>query len=169
MRAINKVTSAAAVAGLAVALLPGVAAAAPSAGPGPVVTARPGVGKSKVSVRDVITCKITAHNPHYSHHAHAADKHRVNVTADVKCSKKVASIRLKVVLYKNGQKYKESGWKTATGKNRVSQNAARRCVKKQTYRAQALATVAFPPGYRPPTASGTAWSASVRINACKKS
>ncbi|WP_018654990.1 hypothetical protein [Actinomadura flavalba] len=166
MRSTRKLTlaSVTAVSGLLFALTPGTAHADASD-----LTARPTAKpKAGAAQADVITCKITAHNPHYSHHAHAADKHRVNVTADVKCTKKVGSLKIKVILYKNGKKYKESGWKTATGKNRVSTNAARRCVKKQTYQAKALATVVFPPRYTPPSGSGYDWSTKVRINACKK-
>lgn len=117
---------------------------------------------------DVITCKITTHTPHYSHHAHADNKHRVNVTADIKCSKKVSRLSVQVGLYKNGSLYKKSSVKSSTGKNYVSQNAARRCVKKQTYAGVANGTVTFPPNYTPHTKSVSHQSSSVVIRACKK-
>lgn len=117
---------------------------------------------------DVITCKITTHTPHYSHHAHAENKHRVNVTADIKCSKKVSRLSVQVGLYKNGSLYKKSAVKSSTGKNYVSQNAARRCVKKQTYTGAANGTVIFPPNYTPRTKNVSHQSSSVVIRACKK-
>ncbi|MFI0453805.1 hypothetical protein [Actinomadura sp. 6N118] len=121
----------------------------------------------------IIKCRVVAHNPHYSHHAHAADKHRVNIVGTVKCDKRVAKIRIKVVLYKGKSKnrlykYKESAWKANYGKSSIGHNAARRCVKKQYYKGVAYAQVTFPPGYRPPAASGKAWSKTVYISACKK-
>ncbi|GAA0362152.1 hypothetical protein NE235_37040 [Actinoallomurus spadix] len=117
---------------------------------------------------DVITCKVTAHNPHYSHHAHAKNRDIVNVTADIKCSKKVASISIQVALYKNNTLYKKSAVKRNAGKNYISQNAARRCVKKQHYTGVAVGTVNFPPGYTPPSKSGRGQSKTVYIAACKK-
>lgn len=117
---------------------------------------------------DVITCKITTHLPHYSHHAHADNRHRVNVTADIKCSKSVAQLALRVVLYKNGKLYKQSGAKANAGRNKVSQNAARRCIKRQKYTGYSVGVVTFPPGYTPHTKQVKHTSATVRINACKK-
>lgn len=117
---------------------------------------------------DVITCKARVHLPHYSHHAHAKDKHRVNVTADVKCDKRVASLKIKVRLLKNGKPYKTTGWKSNTGKNKISHNAARRCIKKQKYQGQAWVQVVFPPGYRPPTAATTVKSKVVTIRKCTR-
>lgn len=118
--------------------------------------------------RDVITCKITTHRPHYSHHADAENKHRVNVTADIKCSKKVSKLSVRVGLYKNGHIYKRSAVKSSTGKNKVSQNAARRCVKNQKYAGLANGVVTFPPNYTPRTKSVSDQSAGVVIRACKK-
>lgn len=117
---------------------------------------------------DVITCKLTTHLPHYSHHAHADNRHMVNVTADIKCTKGVARLALRVGLYKNGSLYKQSGTKANAGKNKVSQNAARRCVKRQKYTGYAAGVVTFPPGYTPHTKQVKHTSATVRINACKK-
>ncbi|AZS75992.1 hypothetical protein DDE74_38565 [Streptomyces lydicus] len=117
---------------------------------------------------DVITCKITTHLPHYSHHAHADNRHRVNVTADIKCSKSVAKLALRVALYKNGRLYKQSGAKVNAGRNKVSQNAARRCIKRQKYTGYSVGVVTFPPGYTPHTKQVKHTSATVRINACKK-
>ncbi|SCK52510.1 hypothetical protein [Streptomyces sp. WMMB 322] len=117
---------------------------------------------------DVITCKITTHTPHYSHHAHADNKHRVNVTADIKCSKKVSKLSIQVGLYKNGRIYKKSAVKSSAGKNRVSQNAARRCVKKQTYTGLANGLVTFPPNYTPRTKKVSHRSSDEVIRACKK-
>ncbi|MEW1748923.1 hypothetical protein ACIQU1_10990 [Streptomyces angustmyceticus] len=117
---------------------------------------------------DVITCKITTHLPHYSHHAHADNRHMVNVTADIKCSKRVAQLAIRVALYKNGRLYKQSGNRVNLGKNKVSQNAARRCVKRQNYTGYSTGVVTFPPGYTPHTKQVKHTSATVRINACKK-
>ncbi|MGW7575652.1 hypothetical protein [Streptomyces sp. NPDC054765] len=118
---------------------------------------------------DVITCKITTHRPHYSHHAHADNRHMVNVTADIKCTRKVAQLAIRVGLYKNGTLYKQSGPKTNAGRNKVSQNAARRCVKRQNYTGYAVGVVTFPPEYTPRTKQVKDTSATVRIYACKKS
>lgn len=118
--------------------------------------------------RDVITCKLSAHRPHYSHHADAKNKHRVNTTADITCSKKVSKLDVRVGLYKNGTIYKRSSVKSASGKKYVRQNAARRCIKKQRYAGLAKGVVTFPPGYSPRTKSVSDQSASVVIRACKK-
>ncbi|MGI5262079.1 hypothetical protein [Streptomyces angustmyceticus] len=117
---------------------------------------------------DVITCKITTHLPHYSHHAHADNRHMVNVTADIKCSKPVAQLAIRVALYKNGRLYKQSGNKVNAGKSKVGQNAARRCVKRQNYTGYSAGVVTFPPGYTPRTKQVNHTSSTVRINACKK-
>ncbi|KAB2349478.1 hypothetical protein [Actinomadura rudentiformis] len=143
-------------------------------------TASAGTGADTVTVRSesaaapkIIKCRAVAHNPHYSHHAHAADKHRVNIVGTVKCDKKVAKLRIKVVLYKGKSKnrlykYKESAWKTNYGKSSINHNAARRCVKKQYYKGVAFVQVVFPPGYKPPAGSAKPWSKTVYISACKK-
>ncbi|MEV5747349.1 hypothetical protein AB0L00_05985 [Actinoallomurus sp. NPDC052308] len=116
----------------------------------------------------MITCKITTHSPRYSHHAHAKNRDIVNVTADIKCTKKVAAISIQVALYKNNTLYKKSGVKRNAGKNYLSQNAARRCVKKQHNTGVSVGTVVFPAGYTPPSQSGGSRSKTVYISACKK-
>lgn len=118
--------------------------------------------------RDVITCKLTAHRPHYSHHADAKNRHRVNTTADISCTKKVSKLALRVGLYKNGKIYKRSSVTSTTGKNHVRQNAARRCVKKQRYTGAAKGVVTFPPRYTPRTKKVGAQSKTVVVRACKK-
>ncbi|MDL4775229.1 hypothetical protein [Actinomadura xylanilytica] len=141
------------------------APAAPTDGGTTLTATRSGVNAAAAAV---ITCKVRIHDPHYSHHAHAKDKHRVNVTADTKCTKKVASLRIKMRLYKNGKPYKTTGWKSNTGKNTISHSAARRCVKKQRYQGRAWVRVVFPPGYKPPTGSSTVTSKAVTIYKCAK-
>ncbi|MCO5973924.1 hypothetical protein [Actinoallomurus soli] len=132
------------------------------------ITATRTAGPGARAAADVITCKITAHNPHYSHHAHAKNRDIVNVTADITCTKKVAGISIQVALYKNNTLYKKSAVKRNAGKNYISQNAARRCVKKQHYTGVAVGTVNFPPGYTPSSKSGRSQSKTVYIAACTK-
>jgi hypothetical protein len=154
----------------------GSAGAAPQSGTGTGAATGARSGDSAASVfraqdtksRDVITCKITTHRPHYSHHADAENRHRVNVTADIKCTKKVSKLSVRVGLYKNGRIYKKSSVKSATGKNYVRQNAARRCVKNQKYAGLAKGVVTFPPNYTPRTKNVSDQSAGVVIRACKK-
>ena len=124
-----------------------------------------GTGTNSV---DVITCKITTHLPHYSHHADADNRHMVNVTATTTCTKKVARLSIRVALYKNGNLYKQSSVKSNTGRNKIGQNAARRCVKKQKYTGYSKGVVTFPAGYTPHTKTVRDESKSVTINACKK-
>ncbi|GLW65872.1 hypothetical protein Arub01_41160 [Actinomadura rubrobrunea] len=165
---IRRGTALAATGAVAGALLFASATPAAAGGDDAVLTATRGGVSPTAAAADVIRCTLRVHQPHYSHHAHAADKHRVNVTADVKCTKRVARLRIKVRLYKNGQPYKTTGWKSNSGKNWISYNAARRCVKRQRYQGQAWAQVVFPPGYRPPAAAGTVKSRVVTINRCTR-
>lgn len=134
------------------------------------VTAKKTGKKAGMGARsaDIITCKITTHLPHYSHHAHAANRHMVNVTATITCTKKVAGLAIRVGLYKNGKLYKQSGGKANAGKNKIGQNAARRCIKKQKYTGVAKGVVTFPAGYTPHTKNVSDESKTVKINACKK-
>jgi hypothetical protein len=126
-------------------------------------------GKVTISAkRDVIHCELKVANPHYSHHAAAKDKDRVNVVATLKCDRSVSGMKIKVRLYKKGVKYKESGWKANNYKNSISVNAARRCVAKQKYQGQAWAYVWAPAGYQPPMAYMTIKSKVVYISKCKK-
>ncbi|GAA3182944.1 MULTISPECIES: hypothetical protein [Streptomyces] len=117
---------------------------------------------------DVIHCKIHTANPHYSHHAHGENRHRVNVVATVTCTKPVAQLSERVGLYKNGTIYKRSGVATVAGKKFVKQNASRRCVKNKNYAGYAKASVLFPPGYSPRTAKLSDKSPTVKISKCKK-
>ncbi|MEU8996170.1 hypothetical protein AB0952_04440 [Streptomyces caniferus] len=171
MRTVQRTLLAGALTGaLALTMGAGSAGASAPAGAGPdTATGTSTVRTMDARSGDVITCKITTHLPHYSHHAHADNRHMVNVTADIKCSKKVAQLAIRVGLFKNGTLYKQSGTRANLGKNKVSQNAARRCVKRQNYTGAAVGVVTFPPGYTPHTKQVKHTSATVRINACKKS
>ncbi|MFD5393540.1 hypothetical protein ACFWJW_04830 [Streptomyces sp. NPDC127097] len=154
---------------LALTMGAGTAGASTPAGPGPhTATGATTVRTMDARSGDVITCKLTTHLPHYSHHAHADNRHMVNVTADIKCTKPVAQLALRVGLYKNGTLYKQSGAKVNRGRNKVSQNAARRCIKRQNYTGYSVGVVTFPPGYTPHTKQVKHTSATARINACKK-
>lgn len=145
--------------------------------PAGAATARPAdAGGRSVSLAGtakntaVIHCAIKADNPHYSHHAHAKNKHIVNAVGRVKCDHRVASIRIKIILFKNGnkEKYKETGWKSNTGKSSISHNAARRCLKNVRYMTAAYAYITAPPGYKPHTVYVKDYSSIVLIRKCKK-
>ncbi|MEV0408079.1 hypothetical protein [Actinoallomurus sp. NPDC050550] len=154
--------------GIATALVGTMSAAADASTTDSTVTITATRAAGRGMRADVITCKITTHNPHYSHHAHAKNRDIVNVTADITCSKKVSGLSIQVALYKGKSLYKKSGVKKAYGKNRISQNAARRCIKKQNYTGVAAGTVVFPPGYTPPSKNVRSQSKTVYIAACKK-
>ncbi|MFC4905870.1 hypothetical protein [Actinomadura gamaensis] len=166
MKRITKL-AAGAFTGAAVVLAPLALTGTANAETGTVITLEP-TGAQRAAAAKVIHCTIVAHNPHYSHHADAKNRSMVNVVGTVKCDHKVARISIRVGLYKNGHLYKQSGVKSNTGKSSISQNAARRCVKRQKYTGVAVASVVAPPGYTPPTASGRSVSKTVYISACKK-
>ncbi|TMR06370.1 hypothetical protein ETD83_04940 [Actinomadura soli] len=147
--------------------LPAASAAAPSPSPG--AASQLSAGTATAAARPAIKCLLRVHLPHYSHHSDAQDKHRVNVTADVKCNRKVAALKIKVRLYKNGRVYKTTGWRSNVAKSKIAHNAARRCVKNQKYQGEAWAVVKFPPGYRPPVLNGHVKSRVVVIRKCKRS
>ncbi|MFI0484825.1 hypothetical protein [Actinomadura sp. 9N215] len=142
---------------------------AASAAPAPGAASQLSAGTATAAARPSIRCLLRVHLPHYSHHSDAQDRHRVNVTADVKCNRKVAALKIKVRLYKNGRIYKTSGWRSNRGKAKIAHNAARRCVKNQKYQGEAWATVTFPPGYKPPVLNGHVKSKVVLIRKCKRS
>ncbi|GAA4639504.1 hypothetical protein GCM10023196_101380 [Actinoallomurus vinaceus] len=154
--------------GLATALVGTMSAAADASTTDSTVTITATRAAGPGQRADVITCKITTHNPHYSHHADAKNRSMVNVTADIKCTKKVAGLAIQVVLFKEKARYKTSGVKKAYGKSSVSQNAARRCVKRHHYTGVAAGTVVFPAGYTPPSKNVRDQSKTVYIAACKK-
>jgi hypothetical protein len=143
---------------------PANAAAVPAPSPS-TAAAKPAGGASAAAV---IRCQIRTFNPHYSHHAHAQTKHRVNVTAKIQCTSRVAGLQIKVRLLKNGRAYKTTGWKRNAGKAYISFNAARRCVKNQRYQGEAWGIVAFPPRYVPPVARIYDKSPVVIIRRCAR-
>lgn len=104
-----------------------------------------------------ITCSYNVNYPHRSGHVPGT----INVTANTSCSAPVSSISMDVGLALDwtlvgAQRFSNSG------KSFLDGNAAVPCVSGY-YRGIATTTVVFPPGYNPPTGSGTVLSPEVSI------
>lgn len=123
------------------------------------LAAAPGAsGAGSVSPNAAITCKVQIQNPHNSSHVRGT----VNVVTTVKCTARVADIKLNVQLYRNGRQVASRGFNRA-GVNSLKGNAAHAC-SSGNYQGRAQVTVTFPPGYRPPVESGSVASRTLSIH-----
>ncbi len=105
-----------------------------------------------------ISCKVQIQNPHNSSHVRGT----VNVVTTVKCSARVADIKLTVELFHQGRQVASRGFNRA-GVASLQGNAAHACASGE-YQGKAQVTVTFPPGYKPPVATGSVVSRSVNIH-----
>jgi hypothetical protein len=113
---------------------------------------------ASVSPNATITCKVQIQNPHNSSHVRGT----VNVVTTVKCTARVADIKLNVQLYHNGRQVAARGFNRA-GVSSLQGNAAHACAS-GSYQGRAQVTVAFPPGYKPPVERASVASRTVNIH-----
>ncbi|WP_035791901.1 hypothetical protein [Kitasatospora mediocidica] len=167
-------TAAAVLAVLALPLSSGLAGAeAPSGQAGPSVLASPPDKAGDVlatgsitavrpadgfAPQDTIVCTPQVQNPHNSSHVNGT----VNVVVTLKCTKAVPDIAIRAALYRNNLLVKDSGQKNVANSSSAQNNAAVPC-SNANYQGWMSYGVAFPPGYTPPTGSGSGFGNQVSI------
>lgn len=117
-----------------------------------------GKSGSDADASGVIRCEGHVQRPHNSTHVPGT----INVVVTVSCTAPVPQITTRAALYKNGQLVNQSALRTQRNTRSAQNNAAVRC-SPGTYRGWMYFKVAFPPGYRPPTASANALGQEVAL------
>ena len=151
----------AAVTTLLASVMVGSAPAATDSGPLSVtVAASPAAeegARSAAALAPVITCEIQAQNPHNSTHVPGT----VNVVGTTRCDHPVASILMRIVLYKNGTPVASGISGRVVGAS-AQVNAATPC-SPGVYTGLVAFWIVFPPLYFPPSGVGLVRSSSVSI------
>ncbi|MEV6600112.1 hypothetical protein AB0M36_25150 [Actinoplanes sp. NPDC051346] len=104
-----------------------------------------------------IICDLRVDYPHKSSHVPGT----VNVVGNVNCTAPVSAIYMAVGLARNGSLVSVTNYSNS-GQASLRGNTATACVN-GAYQGVESVTVVFPPGFTPPTASGTALSPGVSI------
>lgn len=116
-----------------------------------------GAPPTTVAAQTTITCTLAIQNPHNSSHVPGT----VNVVATWTCTAPVSSLSISVQLFLNGVQV-ASGANSNAGQAFLQGNAATTCVPGE-YFGTASGTVVFPPGFVPPSGSGSVGSPTVLI------
>ncbi|HEV7756131.1 MAG TPA: hypothetical protein VGO94_09770 [Mycobacteriales bacterium] len=147
--------------GAAVSAAPQARPAPPSHGVAPAsppATSDSSHGQRRATATDTIVCTPNVQNPHNSSHVNGT----VNVVVTLSCTAPVSQINIRAALYRNGALVRDSGQRTVNGSSFAQNNAAEPC-HNATYQGWMSYGVAFPPGYVPPTGSGSGYGSAVTI------
>lgn len=136
---------------------PAAAAATSASGSGQIV-ATMSAPSGQMTAAAVIVCTPNVQNPHNSTHVPGT----VNVVVTLSCTAPVRSINIRAALYRNGLLVRDSGQRTVNNSSFAQHNAAVPC-QNATYQGWMSYGVLFPPGFVPPTGSGSGFGNVVSI------